>query len=123
MNDVMQALAQPTRREILQLVLSEELSAGEIATHFKVSRPAISQHIKVLKDTNLVVERRDGTRRMYRAHPEGMADLRKFLDLFWNYRLKLLKDEVEAAEERKRTVQRETEIGRNESTDHQADSD
>jgi len=78
----MQALAQPTRREILQLIRSEELSAGEIAIHFDVSRPAISQHIKVLKDTNLVVERRDGTRRMYRARPEGMSELRKFLDLF-----------------------------------------
>ena len=119
----MQALAQSTRRKILQLVLSEELSAGEIATHFKVSRPAISQHIKVLKDTNLVVERRDGTRRMYRARPEGMVDLRKFFDLFWDYRLKLLKDEVEAAEEQKKTAQRDTELGRNESTDHQADSD
>ena len=78
----MQALAQPTRREIFQLIRNEELSAGEIAAHFDVSRPAISQHIKVLKDTNLVVERRDGTRRMYRARPEGMSELRKFLDLF-----------------------------------------
>jgi DNA-binding transcriptional ArsR family regulator len=82
MDDVMQALAQPTRREIFQLIRNEELSAGEIAAHFDVSRPAISQHIKVLKDTNLVVERRDGTRRMYRARPEGMSELRKFLDLF-----------------------------------------
>ena len=119
----MQALAQPTRRKILELILSEDLSAGEIAAHFDVSRPAISQHIKVLKDTNLVVERRDGTRRMYRARPEGMSDLRKFLDLFWDYRLNLLKDEVEAAEEQKKTSQRETEIGSAEGSDNQADSD
>ena len=119
----MQALAQPTRREILQLIRSEELSAGEIAAHFDVSRPAISQHIKVLKDTNLVVERRDGTRRMFRARPEGMSELRKFLDLFWDYRLNLLKDEVEAAEEQKKIAQREMEIGSDEGTDHQADSD
>ncbi len=118
----MQALAQPTRREILQLVRDEELSAGEISAHFDVSRPAISQHIKVLKDTNLVIERRDGTRRMYRARPEGMADLRKFLDLFWDYRLNLLKDEVEAAEEQKATETREKKIGRSEDSDHQADS-
>jgi DNA-binding transcriptional ArsR family regulator len=122
MDDVMQALAQPTRREILQLIRSEELSAGEIAAHFDVSRPAISQHIKVLKDTNLVVERRDGTRRMYRARPEGMADLRKFLDLFWDYRLNLLKDEVEAAEEQKAIETREKKIGRSEDSDQQADS-
>ena len=119
----MQALAQPTRREILQLIRSEELSAGEIAAHFDVSRPAISQHIKVLKDTNLVVERRDGTRRMYRARPEGMSELRKFLDLFWDYRLDLLKEGVEADEEQKRAAERETGIGSNEGTDHQADSD
>jgi DNA-binding transcriptional ArsR family regulator len=123
MDDVMQALAQPTRREILQLILEEELSAGEIAAHFEVSRPAISQHIKALRDTNLVFERRDGTRRMYRARPEGMSDLRKFLDLFWDYRLNLLKDEVEAAEEQKRTDSREGDVGSNESTDHKADSD
>jgi DNA-binding transcriptional ArsR family regulator len=122
MDDVMQALAQPTRREILHLIRSEELSAGEIASHFDVSRPAISQHIKVLKDTNLVVERRDGTRRMYRTRPEGMADLREFLDLFWDYRLNLLKDEVEAAEEQKSTNSWDGNVGSNEGTDHQADS-
>jgi len=93
----MQALAQPRRREILQLIRNNELSAGDIAAHFEITRPAISQHIKVLKDSNLVHERRDGTRRMYRARPEGLSDLRKFLEMFWDYRLQLLKDEVESS--------------------------
>ncbi len=91
----MQALAQPRRREILELVRTHELSAGDIAAHFDVTRPAISQHLKVLKDSRLVTERREGTRRLYRARPEGLADLRKFLELFWDYRLGLLKEEAE----------------------------
>jgi DNA-binding transcriptional ArsR family regulator len=96
MDDVMQALAQPRRREILQLVRAHEMSAGNIATHFDVTRPAISQHLKVLRDCRLVSERRVGTRRYYRARPEGLADLRKFLELFWDYRLGLLKDAAES---------------------------
>ena len=100
----MQALAQPRRREILELVRTEEMSAGDIATHFDVTRPAISQHLKILKESRLVTERRDGTRRLYRARPEGLADLKKFLELFWDYRLGLLKDEAES-DHRKRTAQ------------------
>ena len=96
MDDVMQALAQPRRREILQLVRAHEMSAGSIAMHFDVTRPAISQHLKVLRDSRLVTERREGTRRYYRARPEGLADLRKFLELFWDYRLGLLKDAAES---------------------------
>ncbi len=103
MDDVMQALAQPRRREILELVRAEEMSAGDIATHFDLTRPAISQHLKVLRDSRLVTERRDGTRRLYRARPEGLSDLRKFLELFWDYRLGLLKDAAES-DQRKRTA-------------------
>ena len=97
----MQALAQPRRREILELVRSREMSAGDIATHFDLTRPAISQHLKVLRDSRLVTERRDGTRRFYRARPEGLSDLRKFLELFWDYRLGMLKDAAESDQTRR----------------------
>jgi len=94
------ALAEPRRRTILRLVRSGELSAGQIASHFDVTRPAISQHIKVLKSAGLVTERRAGTRRLYRMRREGLADLRKFLEEFWDVRLELLKRAAET-EERK----------------------
>jgi DNA-binding transcriptional ArsR family regulator len=94
------AIAEPHRRAILRLVWDRELAAGEIAEHFSVSRPAISQHLRVLKDTGLVVERRAGTRRLYRAQPESLAELRSMLDGFWGGRLELLKQAAEA-EERK----------------------
>src|SRR5262252_5404791 len=77
------ALAERRRREILRLVRDDELSAGAIASHFDVSRPAISQHLGVLKDAGLLDERRDGTRRLYRVHAAGFDELRRFLDEFW----------------------------------------
>jgi DNA-binding transcriptional ArsR family regulator len=77
--EVFEAIAQPTRREILRLLAAGELSAGEVASRFAVTQPAISQHLKVLKQTGLVSERRDGTRRLYRVRPEGLADLHGFL--------------------------------------------
>jgi DNA-binding transcriptional ArsR family regulator len=81
------AIAAPRRREILRLVRDREVSAGEIASHFDVTRPAISQHLRVLKQADLIVERREGTRRLYRARPEGLAELRAFIDEFWEDRL------------------------------------
>ncbi len=78
----------------------EELSAGEIASHFDVTRPAVSQDLTLLKEAGLVDERRNGTRRLYRARPEGLADLRAFLEEFWDVRLAALKREAER-EERK----------------------
>lgn len=102
MEAVAQALAAPRRREILEIVRQRELSAGEIAEHFDVSRPAISQHLKVLKDAELLVERRDGARRLYRVRPEGLSELREFLDTFWADRLADLKAEAEAEERRQR---------------------
>ena len=102
MEAVAQALAAPRRREILEIVRQRELSAGEIAEHFDVSRPAISQHLKVLKDAELLAERRDGARRLYRVRPEGLAELRDFLDSFWADRLADLKAEAEAEERRQR---------------------
>jgi DNA-binding transcriptional ArsR family regulator len=96
MEDAVRALAEPRRRDILRLVRDDELSAGTIASHFDVSRPAISQHLKVLKDAGLVGERRDGTRRLYRVRPEGFAELRAFLDDFWGEGLARLKSAAEA---------------------------
>jgi DNA-binding transcriptional ArsR family regulator len=79
----LKALAEPRRREILRLVAHDELAAGEIAAAFDVSRTAVSQHLTVLKDAELLDERRDGTRRLYRARPDGLAELRRYLDETW----------------------------------------
>src|SRR5687767_12122897 len=100
MQTVVQALGEPRRREILRLVRDHELAAGEIASHFEVTRPAISQHLTVLKNAGLVSERRDGTRRLYRARPEGLAELRAYLESFWQDRLEDLK--LAAEEEQRR---------------------
>jgi DNA-binding transcriptional ArsR family regulator len=96
----LKAIAAPRRRQILKLVRDDELSAGEIASHFDVTRPAVSQHLNVLKEAGLVSERRNGTRRLYRARPEGLAELKDFLEEFWDARLETLKREAEK-EERK----------------------
>jgi len=82
-DDVLKAIGEPRRRAILRLVSRDELAAGEIAAHFDVSRPAISQHLGVLREAGLVVERRVGTRRLYRARPAGLAELRTLLDEMW----------------------------------------
>jgi len=96
------ALAEPRRREILALVRDRELAAGEIAANFDVTRSAVSQHVGVLKHAGLVTERREGTKRLYRARPEGLADLRRFLDEFWSERLDVLTREAEREEGRRR---------------------
>jgi DNA-binding transcriptional ArsR family regulator len=98
----LRALAEPTRREILRLVSSREVPAGEVASHFDVSRPAISQHLKVLKDAGLVSERREGTKRLYTARPEGLSEVRAFLEEFWTDRLDALKQAAEREERRNR---------------------
>jgi DNA-binding transcriptional ArsR family regulator len=97
----LKAIAAPRRRAILRLVRDEELSAGEIASHFDVTRPAVSQHLTLLKEAGLVDERRNGTRRLYRARPEGLAELRAFLEEFWDERLEALKREAEREERSK----------------------
>jgi DNA-binding transcriptional ArsR family regulator len=104
-DSALRALAEPRRREILRLVWDAERPAGEIAAHFDVSRPAVSQHLRVLKEADLVNERRDGTRRLYRARQETVADLRRFLDDYWTDSLSRLRDAAEAEERRKRTRQ------------------
>jgi DNA-binding transcriptional ArsR family regulator len=80
----LRALAEPNRRAILALVTNQEMAAGEIAAHFAVTRPAISQHLGVLREAGLVTERRLGTRRFYRVRPEGVEELRAFLETLWS---------------------------------------
>ena len=98
----MKAIAAPRRRAILRLVRDDELSAGEIASYFvDVTRPAVSQDLTLLKEAGLVDERRNGTRRLYRARPEGLAEVREFLEEFWDARLDALKREAEREERKK----------------------
>ena len=98
MEAALKAIAAPHRRQILSLVRDGELSAGEIAAHFDVTRPAVSQHLTVLKEAGLVDERRNGTRRLYRVRPEGLQPIREFLEEFWDARLEALKREAEREE-------------------------
>jgi len=91
----LKALAEPNRIAILRLIRKGELPAGKIADHFQTTRPAVSQHLRVLTDAGLVTERREGTKRFYSLRPEGFRGLREFLDLFWDFKLDCLKTEVE----------------------------
>ena len=102
MDAALRALVEPRRREILRLVWQRERAAGEIAAHFEVTRPAVSQHLRVLKEAGLIVERRLGTRRLYRARPEGLAELRAFIEEFWDEQLARLKEQAELEERRSR---------------------
>ena len=101
MEAALKAMSDPTRREILRLVQSEEKPAGEIASNFPISRPAISQHLTVLKSAGLIDERRSGVKRLYRTRVEGMAELKAFLEMFWDVRLDRLKAAIEADIEQK----------------------
>jgi DNA-binding transcriptional ArsR family regulator len=101
MEAALKAIAAPHRRQILSLVREGELSAGEIATHFDVTRPAVSQHLTVLKEAGLVDERRNGTRRLYTARPQGLEPIREFLEEFWDERLEALRREAEIEERKK----------------------
>jgi DNA-binding transcriptional ArsR family regulator len=85
------AIADPTRRRVLELVRDRELPAGEIAGEFDVSRPAVSRHLRVLREAGLVNERRDGRLRLYRAEPGALDGLRDWLDAYWSGRLAALK--------------------------------
>lgn len=95
-DEVLRALAEPRRRAILRLVAHEELPAGRIAKEFEVSRTAVSQHLGVLRAAGLLHERRDGTRRLYRARAEGLAGLQSFLDQMWASSLETARRLVEA---------------------------
>jgi DNA-binding transcriptional ArsR family regulator len=102
MDAALKALAEPRRREILRLVWTDELPAAEIAARFHdVTRPAVSQHLGVLREAQLVIERRDGTRRLYRANQAEMDRLRQYLDEYWTGSLQRLQSLAESAEREK----------------------
>lgn len=101
MGDALRAIAEPRRREILRLVWDTELPAGAIASRFSVSRPAISQHLRVLREAGLLTERRSGTSRLYRARPEGLAEVRAFLEGMWDDSLERLRDTAEQDQKRR----------------------
>ena len=84
MDDALRAIAEPRRRDILRLVWHEERSVGDIASHFDVTRPAISQHLRVLEEAGLVTLRRDGRRSIYRARRTALHELRAYLAAFWD---------------------------------------
>lgn len=102
MVDKLLALSSPVRREILRLVWSEERPAGDIAKAFEVSWPAVSQNLRVLKEAGLVRERRDGTRRLYRADRAALKPLETYLRKMWSQRVDRLRLLAEA-EERSRS--------------------
>jgi DNA-binding transcriptional ArsR family regulator len=89
------ALGDPTRRAIFERVAAGPSAVGELARGLPVTRPAVSQHLKVLKEAGLVTDRRDGNRRIYQADPDGLAALRDQLDRFWNQALATFKEVVE----------------------------
>jgi DNA-binding transcriptional ArsR family regulator len=95
MQAVLDAISSPRRREILRLVWDEELSAGAIASRFDVSWPAISQNLKVLRGAGLVTERREGTKRLYRADAEALGPLEAFLRQMWEQDLDALARTIE----------------------------
>jgi DNA-binding transcriptional ArsR family regulator len=89
------ALADPTRRQIFERLARKPLSVGAIADDLPVSRPAVSQHLRVLKDAGLVVDERDGTKRVYRVDPRGIEAMRKYLDRLWDRALAAFKAATE----------------------------
>ena len=97
---VLHALAEPRRRDILSLVRNGELTSSAIASHFDISAPAVSQHLKVLEQSGLVVARRDGTKRYYGIRRDGFSELKQYIDRFWDDSLLRLKEAAEEEERR-----------------------
>jgi DNA-binding transcriptional ArsR family regulator len=89
------ALGDTTRRAVFELLAEGPLPVGELARQLPVTRPAVSQHLKVLKDAGLVIDRQEGTRRLYQLNPEGVGALRAYFDQFWNRSLAAFKQAVE----------------------------
>jgi len=89
------ALSDATRRAIFERLSEGPMAVGELARDLPVSRPAVSQHLKVLKEAGLVVDRQDGTRRLYQVNPEGVGAMRAYLDRFWSTALAAFKQAVE----------------------------
>lgn len=100
------ALADSTRRKVLEQIRDGARSVGEIAEHLPVSRPAVSQHLKALKEAGLVIDHAEGTRRVYSINPEGFGELRQWLDQFWEIALESFKAHVESTEESDGAVKR-----------------
>lgn len=98
----LEALGDPTRRQVFKRLRLRALSVGEIAAGMEVSRPAVSQHLKVLKGARLVVDRPEGTRRLYTVDPRGVEALRKWLDRFWDETLAAFKEAAEREAARRR---------------------
>jgi DNA-binding transcriptional ArsR family regulator len=96
--ETLQALGDPTRRSIFEQLREGPRAVGEIAAQLPVSRPAVSQHLRVLKEAGLVTERQAGTRRLYRVDPNGLAGLRTYLDRFWEEALASFKAAAEKEE-------------------------
>src|SRR6202043_3767298 len=101
------ALADPTRRRIFERLRSGPQAVGEIARGMPVSRPAVSQHLKVLKEAGLVTDRPDGTRRVYHIDPHGLGALRGWLDQFWDQALVAFQAEVERGTQEQRRQERQ----------------
>jgi DNA-binding transcriptional ArsR family regulator len=98
----MTALGDPTRRAIFERLALGPMAVGDIARDLPVSRPAVSQHLKVLKAAELVSDRRDGTRRLYQLDPRGVGALRAYFDQFWNHALAAFKAAAEQISEEQR---------------------
>ena len=94
----LQCLSDPTRRRVFERLRGGPKSVGVLATGLPVSRPAVSQHLKTLKDAGLVKDRSEGTRRVYYIDPDGLGDLRRWLDGFWDGALEAFKNEVQKPE-------------------------
>ena len=95
----LEALGDPTRRSIFERLRRGARSVTELADELPVSRPAVSQHLRVLKEAGLVRERRDGTRRLYRIDPDGLGEVRDYFDDFWSDVLAAFKDAIERGQE------------------------
>jgi DNA-binding transcriptional ArsR family regulator len=100
-----EALADPTRRRIVELVSDGERSAGEIASAFAISRPGVSKHLRVLREHGVIRARSDGTRRLYSLDGEGLAELDEWIRRFWTNRLDALETELRRGERERRNAE------------------
>ena len=100
--DPFRAVADPTRRAVLEYLLGRPHGVNELAYHFDVSRPAISKHLRILKDARVVRERRDGRNRIYELNPAGLNALREYFDRFWGEALDAFKQAAETTDKKKR---------------------
>jgi DNA-binding transcriptional ArsR family regulator len=96
----LQCLSDPTRRRVFEKLRAGPLPVGVLARGLPVSRPAVSQHLKALKEAGLVIDRSEGTRRVYFIDPDGLGELRRWIDQFWDDALESFKNEVETSNKR-----------------------